>query len=168
LRQFQKLASQWLIENAGEDAVVLATSRIERLYAAAGAHVEAFRLAGKKPDERARAAWARLREANVSPMRIVISWLALEMKLYSDPEADRTSEYRRVQAAKLVHRLASGTHKRWQTEGRDGRPRVKELHKYPFSRGQVLRHIGVAIEDATATLRETHGTSFEQLARAAT
>ena len=57
------------------------------------------------------------------------------------------SEFKRVQAAKLVHEMASGTHKRWG-EG----PGATELHVYPRSRGRVLRHVGKDIESAVELL----------------
>lgn len=64
----------------------------------------------------------------------------------SDPSADRHSEFRQVQAAKLLHRMASGTHRRWERNGPGGSLEVTELHKYPASRGRVLRHLGEQLE----------------------
>ena len=63
-----------------------------------------------------------------------------------------------MQAAKLVHRMASGTHKRWEqptlSVGADGRSvtRNVELHVYPRSRGRILRHIGEDLEEAVELL----------------
>jgi hypothetical protein len=62
-----------------------------------------------------------------------------------------------VQAAKLVHRMASGTHKRWEQPAYDdgagrSRTRTVELHVYPRSRGRVLRHIGQDLEQTTELL----------------
>lgn len=156
LTSYRRAAHDWLDSHRDASAVDLAVSAIQRLYDSAGQHIEAFRLTGRKPDERARAAWARLREAGIDPLRPLAAWLALEMKLIDDPQADRSAEYKRVQGAKLVHRLASGTHKRWEQEGRNGRIIVTELHKYPASRGVVLRHIGEAIESAAAPVVEAH------------
>ena len=59
-----------------------------------------------------------------------------------DPQLDRHDEYRQVQAAKLIHRMAGGTHKRWERELPNGSIEVSELHKYPVSRGRVLRVLG--------------------------
>ncbi len=75
-----------------------------------------------------------------------------------DPHPHGTTEYKRVQAAKLVHRMASGTHKRWEqptlSVGADGTSvtRSVELHAYPRSRGRVLRHIGEDLEEAIELL----------------
>jgi hypothetical protein len=61
-----------------------------------------------------------------------------------------TVEFRRVQAAKIVHRLASGTHKSWK----QGTGSAKELHDYPASRGNVLRYIGKDVQGAAELLYE--------------
>ncbi|TIS93567.1 MAG: hypothetical protein E5W99_07910, partial [Mesorhizobium sp.] len=52
---------------------------------------------------------------------------------------------------KLVHRMASGTHKRWG-EGST----ATELHVYPRPRGRVLRHMGEALEKAVELVAEKH------------
>jgi hypothetical protein len=77
------------------------------------------------------------------------------MIIRDDPQADSKREFRHVQAAKLVHRMASGTHKRWG-EGAN----VTELHVYPRSRGRVLRHIGQAVEEACELLIDHHRASL--------
>ncbi|MER8368042.1 hypothetical protein [Mesorhizobium sp. M1378] len=150
LAPYRKAAVAWLEVKAQDQWVRNAVDRMETLYRAAGPHVEAFRLRGLSPEERAKAAWARLRKANIDPGRVVAAWIAVEIAIAADPQADRKPEYKRVQAAKLVHKMASGTHKRWET----GPGGVQELHVYPRSRGRVLRHIGEDIEEATALLVE--------------
>ncbi|WP_181168363.1 hypothetical protein [Mesorhizobium sp. B2-5-3] len=148
LAPYRKVACAWLEVNAEDQWVRNAVDRVETLYRAAGAHLEAFRLRGLSPEERAKAAWARLRKAKIDPRRVVAAWLAVEMAIVADPQADRKLEYKRVQAAKLVHRLASGTHRRWES----GPGGAQELHVYPRSRGRILHHIGSDIEEATALL----------------
>lgn len=139
----------WLEANASDPWARNAIDRVTTMYETAGPRVEAFRLRGLLPEERARAAWARLRRAAVDPRRVVAAWLAVEMVIRDDPRAERKTEFKRVQAAKLVHKMASGTHKMWGTGAE-----VKELHVYPRSRGRVLRHIGEALEEACALLIE--------------
>ncbi|MER8684101.1 hypothetical protein [Mesorhizobium sp. M1405] len=39
----------------------------------------------------------------------------MEIAIAADPQADRKPEYNRVQAAKLVHKMASGTYRRWES-----------------------------------------------------
>ncbi|ANN57540.1 hypothetical protein A9174_12740 [Mesorhizobium loti NZP2037] len=141
LAPYRKAAMAWLEENAEDQWVRNAVDRVETLYRVAGPHVEAFRLRGLSPEARAKAAWARLRKAKTDPRRVVAAWLAVELVIAADPKAETKSEYKRVQAAKLVHRMASGTHKHWG-EGAS----AQELHVFPRSRGQVLRHVGKDIE----------------------
>ncbi len=124
---------------------------------------EAFRLRGKTPGERASVAWARLRKHVTDPRLPVAAWLVVEMILRDDPQSVSGREYKRIQAAKVVHRMASGTHKRWTWEvpdpawsGLRTRPIVEEMHAYPKSRGHVLRHIGEDLERAVELLVEHH------------
>ncbi len=152
LAPYRAAAMAWLKENEANPWVRNAVSRVETLFHTSGPHMEAFRLRGLSPEQRAKAAWARLRKAAVDPVRVVAAWLAVEMILRDDPQAERKAEFKRVQAAKIVHRMASGTHKRWG-EGVG----AKELHVYPRSRGRVLRHIGEAVESAVELLVQHRG-----------
>jgi hypothetical protein len=152
LRPFRVKAMRWLQANGDDQSVCHAVNAIHRLYGSAGAPVEAFRLTGKPPAERAKATWAQLREREVDPLVVLAAWLAVDMKLRDDPQADRHDEYRYVQVAKLVHRMAGGTHKRWTQELPSGRTKVIELHKHPGSRGLVLRVIGRDVAKACAEI----------------
>lgn len=157
---FRRQALDWLAENRKDPFVDNAITRVDGLYRRAGSHVEAFRLRGLSPADRAKAAWARLRECCVDPVRVIAAWLAVDMAIAADPQIRDDPEYRRVQAAKLVHRMASGTHKRWTREepdpNRPGRRRTTttEMHVYPRSRGRVLRHIGRDLEGTVEMLPE--------------
>ncbi|WP_295686367.1 hypothetical protein [uncultured Nevskia sp.] len=115
---------------------------IETLYATAGAPVDAFRTRGLTPEERARVTWARLRQSGVDPLEPLAAWLAVVAVIKADPQPDGRSEFLIVQAGKLIHRLAGGTHKVWQRERPKGGVEVISLHRYPASRGRVLRHVG--------------------------
>ncbi|TGQ36546.1 hypothetical protein EN859_021905 [Mesorhizobium sp. M00.F.Ca.ET.216.01.1.1] len=152
LAPYRRAAVGWLEANAEDQWVRNAIDRVNTLYSTAGPHIEAFRLRGLSPEARAKAGWARLRKAAVDPRGVVAAWLAVEIAIRDDPQAETKAEFKRVQAAKLVHKMASGTHKRWG----DG-PGTKELHVYPRSRGRVLRHIGEALEQATELLVQHHG-----------
>lgn len=156
LEPHRKAALRWLRENEDSQVVRLAIEAIKGLYRGAGAATQAHRLRGLPPGERARVAWARLREAEVSPLKPIAAWLAVEMALRADPQPETKQEYKLVQAAKAVHRLASGTHKRWERERPGGVAVVEEMHKYPHSRGQVLRHIGKLLQGATEMLATYH------------
>ena len=83
------------------------------------------------------------------PDSVVAAWLGVKLTVAEDNQAPSSPEFARVQAAKVVHRLASGTHKRWKSTG-------EELHAYPQSRGRVLRHIGEDTEKAIELLEEHH------------
>lgn len=144
INPYRRAAVEWLVANEGNKLVVNALQRVRGLYDRAGPHVEAFRLRGMSPGDRAKAAWARLRQHGVDPRLVVAAWLAIEAKTAADPQSETKSEFKRVQAAKIVHRLASGSHKGW----RQGGGKTTELHVYPASRGNVLRHLGEDIESA--------------------
>ena len=144
INPYRRAAVEWLMANEGERLVANALQRVRGLYDRAGPHVEAFRLRGMSPKDRTKAAWARLRKHEVDPRMIIAAWLAVEAKIAADPRAEDKIEFKRVQASKIVHRMASGSHKSWP----QGAGRVTELHVYPASRGNVLRHLGEEIERA--------------------
>ena len=146
INPYRKIALDWFKSNTDNTTVKLAIKGVETLYGRAGAHVEAFRLNGLSPEERAKAAWARLRVAKIEPIAPLAAILAVELIIIDDPLAERKQHFKLVQAAKLVHRMASGSHKRWEQQSSDGKTYVKELHKYPRSRGRVLLHIGQQLE----------------------
>lgn len=158
---YRKAALSWLTKNEDDIWARNAVECVNGLYQGAGPVVEAFRLRGLSPRERAWAAWARLRKAEVDPLRPVAAWLAVELAIANDPQPVQTNEFKRVQAAKLVHRMASGSHKRWAqtvTSSNLGllKKRMVELHVYPRSRGRVLRHIGEDLERCVELLVEHH------------
>jgi nicotinamidase-related amidase len=89
---------------------------------------------------------------NFGKWRSQFSDLAVELIVQADSQAERKIEFKRVQAAKLVHRMASGSHKRWERQRPGGHTVVEELHKYPHSWGKVLCHIGQQLERAAELL----------------
>lgn len=155
LKPYRVFAERWLVAN-GSDPYVQSAIKGADVLIRRGRSEEAFRLRGLTPAERASVAWGRLRKARIPAVRPVAAWLAVEMRLRDDPQAELKAEFRRVQAAKLIHRMASGTHKRWEQERSDGRVTVVELHKYPASRGRVLRHIGEALERVAELVVQHH------------
>lgn len=161
LNPYRKQAFKCIKAHHSDPDVKEALYGIERLYHQAGPKVEAFRLRGMKPEERARAAWARLREKGVDPRKVLAAWLAVEAIIKADKQPERRPEFKLVQVAKVIHRLASGSHKRWERERPDGTTEVQKLDKYPASRGLVLRHLGRQLEIATGefaceTMKELH------------
>jgi hypothetical protein len=162
LNPYRRAAFAWLKANKEEFWVRNSLERVLALYRAAGPHEEAFRLRGKKADERAQIHWARLRKAGIDPLLVLAAWLAIEMVISDDSQPVTTKEFKQVQAAKLVHRMASGSHRRWEQEIRDlrnpGRTKihVTEMHAYPRSRGRVLRNIGLDVQQAVELLVDHH------------
>jgi len=156
LRPYRLRAAAWIEQHRDEPATAEALREVSKLYRKAGPHVEAFRLAGKPPAERASALWASLRERHVDPVDVVACSLAIVLRMKDDPQPDRNDEFREVQVAKLLHRLAGGSHKRWENERPDGRVSLTELHKHPNSRGRVLRVVGRQVMKAAAPLLSIH------------
>lgn len=155
LRPYREAALRWLEANSGLLAVREAREAIVTLYARGGVPEEAFRLPGKPPSERAAKVWARLRVRRVDPAVPLAIWMAVQLRHQDDHQPERKLRYRLVQAAKWLHRLAGGTHKRWEQYDSSGQLRVVELHKYPASRGLVLWHLGSALARAARPL-EAH------------
>lgn len=123
-----------------------AVERVGTLYQRAGRSVEAFRLPGKSPEERAWAIWAALRVRQVDPVEVLAACCGVKLLNAQDSSSDRQDEYLQVQMAKVLHRMAGGTHKKWDRLGE----RPLELHVHPASRGMVLRHVGREAQRAAA------------------
>ena len=155
LRSYREAALRWLQTHRDLPAVREAREGVVTLYARGGSPEEAFRLVGKPPAERAGKIWARLRSRQIDPNSPLAIWMAVQLRHLDDPEQERKQRYRLVQAGKGVHRLAGGTHKRWEQHDQGGRLRVTELHKYPASRGLVLWHLGAGLARAARPL-EAH------------
>ncbi|MXN66711.1 hypothetical protein GR183_17490 [Stappia sp. GBMRC 2046] len=106
----------------------------------------ATRLRGLSAEKRARIAFARLREAEIEPERLLAIHIAVSAIIEDDRGSHNVPEFRLVQTAKAAHRLASGTHRAWERERSDGSTFKTELHAYPKSAGRVLRILGQMIE----------------------
>ncbi|WP_338632450.1 hypothetical protein [Afipia carboxidovorans] len=133
-----------------------ALTDVALLLEEAGPTEIATRLKGMSAAKRSRIALARLRVARIKPERFVAIVLAVTALIEEDPGSHRTKEFRTVQIAKALHRLASGTHKVWEIEDHDGRKRRTELHAFPRSSGPVLRLIGKAIEQPCEWVADKH------------
>lgn len=162
LQPYRDAAKRWLRTHADLPAVREAREAVVTLYARGGSPEEAYRLAGRPPAERAAKTWARLRSRQVDPSIPLAIWIAVQLRHQDDPQAERKQRYRLVQAAKGVHRLAGGTHKRWEQQDHTGALRVTELHKHPASRGLVLWHLGTSLARAARPL-DVHLPSVREL-----
>lgn len=139
LKPYLNAARRWLKRHSNDHRVKAATASIEALLAGSGRAENAYSLRGRSPRERARIALARLRRAETGPLAILERSIAVTACCEAKGIDERQREYRHVQIAKSIHRLASGTHK--TTSG------FPLPSKYPRSEGQVLRHIGQWLDD---------------------
>lgn len=112
----------------------------------------ATRLKNVSAAKRAKIGLARLRVAKVEPERILS--IALAVTALAESKAHRTREFRTVQLAKAVHRLASGTG--WVVYDSEGRPHRSKKRAYPKSTGQVLRLMGRMLETPCEFVLERH------------
>jgi hypothetical protein len=155
LRPYAVAASDWLLDSRNASATAPALSELSWTLAFAGRVDPAMNLRGQPAAYRAHVAFARLREAGVDPRRLLAIYLGVSALIQDDLGSHRVREFKIVQAAKAVHRLASGTHRRWHFERRDGTPGVTELHAYPKSSGLVLRRIGETLERACEPIAQS-------------
>ncbi|MFK4561860.1 hypothetical protein ABIF94_002459 [Bradyrhizobium ottawaense] len=147
LKPYLAAATSYVRLRAESDRFIKAAlNAVALLLEEAGPTEIATRLKGMSATRRARIALARLRAAGIKPERFVAIVLAVTALIEEDPGSHRTKEFRTVQIAKALHRLASGTHKRWPFVDHRGRQRQTELHAFPRSSGPVLRLIGRAVE----------------------
>lgn len=153
LRPYISSAEHWIKEHRQDPTYRGAYWELEYLLAGSG-HVEkAMNLRGQSAEYRARVAFARLRAAEISAWRLMAIYLGVAALIEDDWKSHNVREFRIVQAAKAVHRLASGTHRKWDFwDPLTGGTRPYQIHAYPRSSGHVLRKIGEALEKACAEL----------------
>lgn len=93
----RRAAFDWLSANETSQDVQRFLSAVRRVFQSAGSATPTFRLAGQAPSVRARALWARLRDAGVDPRLPAAAWLGVTSIARTDPLPDRNAEYRCVQ-----------------------------------------------------------------------
>lgn len=157
LKPYVAAATSYVRLRAESDRFIKqALTDIELLLEEAGPTEIATRLKGMSATRRARIALARLRVAGIKPERFVAIVLAVTALIEEDPGSHRTKEFRVVQIAKALHRLASGYHRVWELQDQKGRSQKIELHAFPRSSGPVLRLIGKAVEEPCEWVVEKH------------
>lgn len=173
LKPYLQAAARWIKANRERREVAMALYWLKGLTS--GRTELAHRLKGKPARDRARVAFARLHEAGVEPERILQIYLAVCALIEDDAGSHRVEEFRVVQVAKAVHRLASGSHQRWYVPLPNGTTAPLAMHTYPRSSGIVLRIMGrqieeccrevsdEATEDIRAARRTAHGLHPSQL-----
>ena len=146
LKPYVAAAFRWIEAKRERREVWLALSRLSGLLANAGKVEPAQNLKRAPTAARAKVAFARLREAGIKPERMLAIHLGMAALIKDDRGSHGTEEFLLVQIAKALHRLASGTHKRWQIDtGRGVFP--ARFDAFPKSSGLVLRAIGAAMDE---------------------
>jgi hypothetical protein len=145
LLPYWNAAKIWVAEQRQRDDVHEAVAGLDSLLHRSGPVDPAMNLRGRSASYRARIALARVREAGATGEYLLALWVAVGALIEDDLGSHRSQEFRIVQTAKAVHRIASGTHRRWHFEHK-GREVVHELHAYPRSSGLVLRQLGESLE----------------------
>lgn len=114
---------QWMLDTSGPVKRVIDTFRLD-------------------PKSKARAAIARMREARVSPLKLLINCIAVTAAVHNDPirGGGPADYYRHVQIAKACRRTASGSHAVYGPGSRHDR--------YPRSGGRFLPVLGKMIDEA--------------------
>ena len=142
LKPFRQAARRWLRAHQVDRRVVQSLRSIDALLTESGRPENAYSLREIDAASKAHIALARLRDAGVAPSVILERIIAVTACCEAKGIDERQREYRHVQLAKSVHRLASGTHK--TTSG------FPLPAKYPRSEGRVLRHLGQWLDDIAA------------------
>lgn len=150
LKPYLTVAAKWIREHRAELSVHYALIGLRGLLDGAGRPERAQDIKRLPAASKARIAFARLREAGVKPERLLATHVAVAACIEDDAGAHRVRDYALTQTAKALHRLASGTHGRWQYPRDDGTLFPLELHAYPRSSGRVLRVIGNELDEICA------------------
>lgn len=148
LKPYLQSAARWIKANREDPQVAMALYWLKGLLQGSGHAELAHRIKGKPARQRARVAFARLHEAGIGPERLLRIYLAVCALIEDDAGSHRVEEFRVVQVAKAVHRLASGSHQHWEVPLPDGRTAPLAMHTFPKSSGFVLRVMGRQIEEA--------------------
>ena len=150
LKPYIDAAWCWIAENLEDRYVHLSFANLNGLLQNGWAPIPAFRLKGRNAKERAYVAFARLREAGIPVERLLAVHLGVNALIGDDRGSHRVQEFRIVQVAKALHRLASGYHSEWKKDYEGRNPLNLKFDFYPKSSGIVLREIGAAVEHACA------------------
>jgi hypothetical protein len=154
LKPYLASAAEWINHHRAELPVALSLRGLQGLLDGAGQPEDAQNIKRRTGAEKARVAFARLREAGIEAERLLAVHLAVAALIEDDRGSHRAEEFRQVQTAKALHRLASGTHKGWEWPMPDGTTRPIESHAYPRSSGVVLRVMGRELDEICGSVSE--------------
>lgn len=141
LEPHRQAATKWLSARQDQPNVAHVVAHLQQLIDNSGRRYSAYDVRWLDPDQRANAVLANLREEGKTGAQLLIIVLTIHTAVSElGPRGD--SEFRHVQIAKLVHRLASGTHR--TTSG------FRIPSKYPRPEGVFMRTLGRRVEDVAA------------------
>lgn len=138
LTPYGKASTIWLRCHGTEPGVRRVVAALDALIADAGRAETANHVRWKTPEGKARIAIARLREAGKRGAQLLAITLTIK-SIITDIGPRGDPEFMQVQIAKMVHRLASGTHIKSALWG--------DTSKYPRPEGRVMRILGRQVED---------------------
>jgi hypothetical protein len=115
------VATEWIDEHREELQVAYPLRGLKGLLEGSGPAEPAQDIKRLPAASKARVAFARLREAGIEPERPLAINMAVGALIEDDNGSHRVEEFRLVQTAKAVHRLASGNHGRFEWPMADGR-----------------------------------------------
>ncbi len=140
LRDHRRAAERYLKAHLDDYWIAAALKAIAGTLEGAGPNERVVDTLTMRPAHKARAAFARMRERSVPPLRLLIIHLAVSAAVKDDPirPGDDGSEYRLTQIGKAAMRTASGHHSYYGPGN--------QYDRYPRSSGQLLRRIGWTLE----------------------
>ena len=154
LKPYLTVAAEWIDEHREDPLVAYPLMGLRGLLEGSG-HTERAQDIKRRPAaSKARVAFARLREAAIELAQLLTIHIGVGALIEHDRGSHRVEEFRLVQTAKAVHRLASGNHGRYEWPMADGTIRPIETHNYPRSSGIVLRVIGKEIDEICGGVAE--------------
>lgn len=172
LNAYRRAAWNWLEVNSEDLGVKIAVDAVRQLYAASGEPVAAHRLARLPATKRARAAWASLREVDADVRLALAAVLGVVLRIEDDrakPVFNGTDavpsslEFRDVQVAKLILRMAGGSVRRWPRRTPTATPLI--LKSYGKSKGRTLRVLGDEAVEAARPILDQHGAALTAFAK---
>lgn len=152
LNAYRRAAWDWLSENKGSLGVRLTIGVVEGL-AARGSQQPIRQLVRQNAESKSAAIWGRFAELDTDPKIIAAAILAVWLRVADDHSAGHApsgAEYRDVQTAKLLLRLAGGSVRRWPPRREGGQPIV--LKSFVSSEGRVLRVLGRSAAEVAQSL----------------
>lgn len=152
LNAYRRAVWDWLSDNEPALGVRLVTGHIGGLIAR-GSSQQMRQVIRQKAEVKAAAIWGRFSEFDTDPKIIAAAILAVWLRVADDHSVGRApsgEEYRDVQTAKLLIRLAGGSVRRWPPRREGGKPIV--LKSFVGSEGRVLRILGRSAAEAAQSL----------------